>query len=179
MARNFIILFFITFLSSCISVEFTQPQPYWCANLTLFPNEMQGHFYSNENDTVEIGSNYYKLISKDSNSILDTDTKNTEQLSDSLLFKPYKKIYFLNSKTNGNWQVSMVKINKNHSITVYNAISSEEKLIKKLKNIKDKTILKDETGKIKRVILNPSEKEFKKLFRSKLFVEYMVLKKVN
>lgn len=179
MARNLVILLLIASLSSCISVEFTQPQPYWCANLTGFPVKMQGHFYNNENDTVEIGSNYYKLISTDKNSILDSNTKNTEQLSDSLLFKSYKKIYFLNSKTNGNWRVSMVKINRNHSITVYNAISSEEKLIKKLKNIKDKTILKDETGKIKRVILNPSEKEFKKLVRSKLFIEYMVLKKVN
>lgn len=179
MARNLTILLLIASLSSCISVEFTQPQPNWCANLTEFPIEMRGHFYSNENDTVEIGSNYYKLISKDKNSILDIDAKNTEQLSDSLLFKSYKKIYFLNSKTNGNWRVSMVKINKNHSITIYNAISSEEKLIKKLKIVKDKTIIKDETGKIKRVLFNPSEKEFKKLVRSKLFVEYMVLKKVN
>ena len=179
MVRNFIILLFIVSLSSCISVEFTQPQPSWCNNLTAFPKEMQGHFYNNENDTVEIGNNYYKLISTDHNSILDSNIKNIEQLSDSLLFKSYKKIYFLNSKTNGNWRVSMVKISKNHIVTVYTSISSEEKLLKKLKAIKDKTFIKDEAGKIKRVILNPSEKEFKKLVRSKLFVEYMLLKKVN
>lgn len=179
MARNFIILLFIVSLSSCISVEFTQPQPGWCDNLAEFPKEMQGHFYSDENDTIEIGNNYYQLISTDHHSMLDSPTKNKEQLSDSLLFKSYKKIYFLNSKTNGNWRVSIIKINKNQRITVYTSISSEEKLIKKIKIIKDKTFIKDETGKIKRVILNPSEKEFKKLIKSNLFVEYMVLKKVS
>ena len=181
MAKNFILLLFIAFLSSCISVEFTKPQPSWCENLSEFPKEMWGKFYTNENDTIEIGSGYYKLIStktKDS-SIVNAEVNIVEQLSDTLLFKSYNKAYFLNNKEQDHWKVSMIKINKDKSITVFAALESEDKLLKKLKRVKDKTILKDVTGKTTNIILNPTIKEFQKLISSKLFVEYMVLKRVD
>lgn len=181
MVKNFILLLFIAFLSSCISVEFTKPQPSWCENLSEFPKEMHGKFYTSDNDTIEIGSGYYKLISsktKDSSEIND-EVKIAEQLSDSLLFKSYNKAYFLNRKEQGNWRISMISINKNKSIKVFAALESEDKLLKKIKRVKDKTILKDVNGKTTNIILNPTEKEFKKLISSKLFVEYMVLKRVD
>ncbi len=179
MAKKFIVILLITTLSSCLSVEFTKPQPSWCDNLSEFPKEMQGHFYNNEKDTIEIGTNFYKLISASQNPVIDVDIKSTKYLSDSLLLRTYRKNYFLNTKENNNWRVSIIKINNAKDITVYSALESEDKLMKNLKKVKDKTILKDESGKTTNIIVNPTKKEFQKLINSKLFVEYMVLKKVN
>lgn len=179
MTKNFILIFLVGSLCSCLSVEFNKPQPYWCDNLSEFPKEMQGRFYTNENDTIEIGKDYYKQISSNPNSTIDTDLKTFEHLSDSVLLKKYKKNYFLNSKENENWKVSMVKLNKDKSFTVYAALEAEDKIMKKLYNIKDKTILRDENEKATKIILNPTKKEFQKILKSKLFVEYIIFKKIN
>jgi len=168
-----LILFF-----SCVSVEFTSPQPSWEEDLGSFPTEMHGTYYSNENDTFEIGTNYYKIVSTSDETFFKTN-ENQVLLSDSMTLKKYGNSYFLNVKEKGNWTVSSLKVNRNNTISIGYIIGPSEDLVKKLDFINDKAFVKDEDGKVDRIILNPTKKEFKLMVRKKLFEQSLLLTKIS
>ncbi|MCB9361579.1 MAG: hypothetical protein H6587_11115 [Flavobacteriales bacterium] len=166
-------------LFSCTSVVFTNPQPTWVKNSTHFPEEIYGTYYTNENDTFEIGANFYKVLASNYNSLFNNNIINEFYLSDSLLLKQLGKKYFLNAKENDNWTISLLNIKKNQSISIEYISGKREELVKNLNFISNKTYLKDENEKIETIILNPTKKEFKQLIKKKLFKETLTLKKVK
>jgi len=179
MMKKFVLYLFVSFLFfSCVSVEFTQPQPVGAKNLDAFPPEMQGKYYSSESDTFEIGANFYKVVStKDDDAMLKTNIDRAF-LSDSLILRKYGSQFLLNANEDGNWVVSILEM-KNKNIAIGYIVGSSEELTQKLDFIKKKKIARDEDGKIDKIILTPSKKEFKMLIKKNVFEESLVLERID
>ncbi len=73
----------------------------------------------------------------------------------------------------------MFPFDVDNTISIGYIIGPGEDLTKKLDFIKDKTFLKDEDGKVDRIILNPTKKEFRLLVKKKLFEESLLLTKIS
>lgn len=179
MLKNNFILVLCLGLSSCVSVEFTEPQPFWSEDLNTFPTQLHGTYCSNENDTFIVSSNYYQILSSRDESIMDHQLPDKVFLSDSMLLKKMGKTYFLNAKQEENWSLSLIKIKSDNSISIEYIIGSSEELSNQLQFIKKQEVKKDENGKIRKFILTPTKKEFKQLLKKNLFEESMILKPIN
>ncbi|MCB9336289.1 MAG: hypothetical protein H6586_09075 [Flavobacteriales bacterium] len=172
--NNFILLLFLG-LFSCVSVEFTEPQPFWTENLNEIPSQLHGTYYSKENDTIEIGKNYYKVLNTNDNSILEKNPSRKIELSDSLIMRKIGRYIFLNEKEKENWSVSLITLNKEKSIKIGFITGSSEELNSKLSFISVQEIVTDESGKATKFILTPTKKELKRLIKKNAFEEALVL----
>lgn len=179
MLKNYFILVLFLSLFSCVSVEFTEPQPFWTEDLNTFPQQLQGTYYSNENDTFKVGKNYYQILSSNDESVMDHQLPDKVFLSDTMLLKKMGKTYFLNAKQEENWSLSLINIKSDNSISIEYILGSYEELNNQLQFIKNQVIKKDENGKIRKFILTPTKKEFKQLLKKNLFEESMILKPIN
>ncbi len=175
MKKHILYSFFILLFFSCVSVEFTEPQPFWTENLNEIPSQLHGTYYSKENDTIEIGKNFYKVLNTNDNSILEKNPSRKILLSDSLIMRKMGPHIFLNEKEKENWSVSLITLNKDKSIKIGFITGSSEELNSKLSFISVREIVTDESGKATKFILTPTKKELKRLIKKNAFEEALVL----
>lgn len=132
--KNLILsLISILLISSCVSVEFTSPQPSNEKSLKKFPKKLRGEYQvqilSNgesepeeaSSDKIIIGENYYEELGK-------VNKNNKVYLSDSCVLKPYNKDYFINFKnrTEVNWTSALLKFNEKGNLVVYGLFAGED-----------------------------------------------------
>ena len=75
---------------------------------------------------------------------------------------------FLNLKREAGWELYVSQLDEN-TLDVYTININDDRLIKKLDRLTDLEITYDEEGERKQVKLNPSNREFKKMVKRKLF----------
>jgi hypothetical protein len=180
--KRYIILFLIsTLLTACISVEFKKPQPQKGKKLTEFPKELIGTYLNSDNDTITIARAYFKATSLTIE--LNNNSKPAEKidLSENIFLKKMDKTYILNmkdDKNKSNW--SVIIINKSTNGLVIDTFNADDKdFLTNLKTITDVEEVRDEEGKLKKIILDPTEKEFKKILATPSLFEKSDLKKIN
>lgn len=160
-------------LTSCTAVKFENPQPAGISSLTEFPQEMQGFYTSGDGDTLEIFSqsfNYYDGQEIDLKADLEPSTA---------VLKRVKNRYVLSLKDNSSWDVFPIKVFRNKIIVYY--VDLDERT-GRLLDINDSAVVKQiRTGedKFDHYLINPSEREFKKLLRKKLFSQNVEFKKLK
>lgn len=180
--KRYIILFLLpSFLTACISVEFKKPQPQKGRSLTEFPKELIGTYLNSENDTITIADTYFKAASI---TIETTDNPKASEiisLSENVILKKMKNHFILNmkgEKGNSNWSVIIIsKSNKGIEFNTFNA--NEQEFLINLKTITKWEEIRDEDGKLKKIILDPSDKEFKKILDTPSLFEKSEIIKIN
>jgi hypothetical protein len=176
--KRYIILFLIlSLLTACISVEFKNPQPRNEKILTEFPKEFIGTYLSSENDTFVIANTYFKAASI---TIETTDNPKASEiinLSENVILKKMKTHFILNMKDKGNWGIVILnKSSKGLIIHTFNA--NDQEFLTTLKSITKTEEIRQE-DKLKRIVLDPSDKEFKKIISTPSLFEKGELIKVQ
>ncbi len=177
--RNLITYFLLCLaLSSCVVIEFTNPQPTNTKPLNQFPEDMLGVYLvevindtDKKSDTITIASNQYHS----------TSDNNTFYLSDTIILKPYKKDYFFNYREKDNWTVVFIK-QEGMILNIYSMFSETEHEGEYISNIKSITAVEkinNEDKHEKSYIINPSKSELKKLVKKDLFKHVYRLKKIE
>lgn len=164
--KRYIILFLLSsLLTACISVEFKSPQPQKGKILTEFPKELIGTYLNSENDTITIADTYFKATSITKETTDNPKASEIISLSENVILKKMKNHFILNMKDekgNSNWSVIIIsKSNKGIEFSTFNA--NEQEFLINLKTITKWEEIRDEEGKLKKIILDPSNKEFKKI----------------
>lgn len=172
--RNFMKIFVLIFtLQSCSSVTFTTHQPENAQVLKEFPAKIQGIF-TNSEDTliVEQTSFIYnggEMISL-SGDITPPD----------VVLKKMDNWYFLNIRDEGEWWIYPFQISGNNRITVFysNMEEKEQRIIEEFdEDLKVQKIFKE--GKFDHYLLSPTQSQFKKILKKKLFSEKMIFTRIR
>ena len=181
MKRYITIFLSYTFLTACISVEFKNPQPKKGKKLTEFPSDLIGTYLNSDNDTITIANNYFKAASLTIESNNNSKPSDTINLSENTFLKRIDKTYLLNMKDlkeNNNWII--IVINKSTNGLMIDTFNADDKdFLNNLKTITKTEEVRDEEGKLKKIILDPTEKEFKKILATPSLFEKSELKKIN
>lgn len=164
----------VLFISSCVSVEFTSPQPSNEKSLKKFPKEMRGDYLvriisGDEEpalDTLKIRDKYY----------LDQSKANDSKvfLSDSCIIKSFNNDYFINFKGTNEvyWTVALLRLEPNKKLMVYGLFAGEdmeeEPFIEALNSITTVHKVVDEEGTTKYDI-SPSNEELSRLITEQYF----------
>ncbi|SOC81220.1 hypothetical protein SAMN06296241_2794 [Salinimicrobium sediminis] len=160
-------------LQSCSSVTFTTHQPENAQVLKEFPAKIQGIF-TNSEDTliVEQTSFIYnggEMISL-SGDITPPD----------VVLKKMDNWYFLNIRDEGEWWIYPFQISGNNRITVFysNMEENEQRIIEEFdEDLKVQKVFKE--GKFHHYLLNPTQSQFKKILKKKLFSENLIFTRIR
>jgi hypothetical protein len=159
--KKFILIFVVIslILSSCKFVQFENSQPVDAKELATFPKNMIGEYLGQENDTLIITSKWYK-IGKDKEEFLSPRK---------IVLKKFKSYYVLNYYEEKDWDVLLLKINR-ENLTVY-AIDFEKEEKTVINDLKKILPVKEynEPGNSKSYVINPTKKEFRLLVKKKQF----------
>ncbi|NJW52593.1 hypothetical protein [Salinimicrobium oceani] len=159
---------------SCTAVKFEEPQPVNSQSLEEFPEEMRGIFVSSEQDTLQIEAQAFRYSSGK-----DVSVSTTLSASEAVLRKMDKK-YVLSLKEEDGWDVFPLKISRNRLVAQYVQLTpATEKLILNMKSTSAVKTIKTEDGKFDHYLVAPSEKDFQKLVRKRLFSNKMVFKRLK
>jgi hypothetical protein len=177
--KQYIILFLITsLLTACISVEFKDPQPKKGKPLNEYPEEFIGTYTSPDLDTIIVGKTYF--ISNSLSLETDNKVKTTQkiELSDSVLLKKVGHTFILNMRSKENWSIVIFSKSSN-GLTIDTFNANDKEFLAKLKSITKTEEVRDTDGNLKKIILNPTEKEFKKIINTPSLFEKGELIKVQ
>ena len=172
--RNFINIFVLIFtLQSCSSVTFTSQQPEDAQVLKEFPAKIQGIFI-NSGDTLVIEQTSFiydggEMISL-SGDITPPD----------VVLKKMDNWYFLNIKDEGEWWIYPFQISGKNRITVYysNMEENEQRIIEEFdEDLKVQKIFKE--GKLDHYLINPTQSQFKKILKKRLFSENLIFTRIR
>ena len=166
--------FFIFFISltSCSNVVYKQAIPSENTELTAFPNDIQGEYVNNENDTLTINANDYFFGEKNDLIFL------SGELNAELVLKELSGYYFLNFKnTDGYWE-TIIAYPQKEKITIYCIDVEDKKNIKiinsKIKHGKAKSIRKN--GKY---IIDPTKDEILNILQNEDICKETVLRRLK
>jgi hypothetical protein len=152
------------FFASCTETRYKEPQPSRKREKSHFPNKMQGSFVDEDGDTFKIEA---RSIIGPKGTVLGTNSEKIE-ISDSLKVKTFKGYCFLNALTeNNHWNAFLVDYSGKTNIYVY-SIKPESKRIKDLKKITKVEEFRNEKGKLKYILLNPTKKEWKQIIKEEI-----------
>lgn len=172
--RNFIKIFVLIFtLQSCSSVTFTTHQPENAQVLKEFPAKIQGIF-TNSEDTLVVEQTSFiynggEMISL-SGDITPPD----------VVLKKMDNWYFLNIRDEGEWWTYPFQISGNNRITVYysNMEENEQRIIEEFdEDLKVQKVFKE--GKFHHYLLSPTQSQFKKILKKKLFSENLIFTRIR
>jgi hypothetical protein len=105
-------------LAACTEVSFPTHQPKGEPILKEFPKELQGRYATSDvdslRDTLIIDSHSYRFLSDGREG--SQDWLNNAILSDSLVLKKYKGLYFVNFREGNQWLLRIVKRESNGNL---------------------------------------------------------------
>lgn len=151
-------LLFLILLSSCVEVGFKHPQPTKAHNLNEIPKEMIDFYSNQKSDSSSNG--IHELYNSD-----DFDAS----LSETTILKKWKGKYFLNQKEDGLWHVFMIVPLSDNRYETYQLDGGNEQTVVLLKNITEVEEIFSDDGELESLILDPTNREFKKIIKSGAF----------
>ncbi|MDX2246403.1 MAG: hypothetical protein SF052_06495 [Bacteroidia bacterium] len=164
----------MVFITSCITVQFTQPQPEGKPALTSFPEEFRGTYLMTEpgdcsnTDSLVIFAEGFLSISQTGDSVSPpTFERQKSFLSDSLVLKFYKGEYYLNvlDKEEKTYSVLLLKKERNGDCVVW-MINAEKEIETLRRFTSDIEEVVNTEGKTDYYIANPSAKELSRFVES-------------
>ena len=160
----------ISFLSSCITAEFEQPQPVKEKALEEFPESIRGKYrvvfideLSKDSAIIEIHKNYY----------VEPEKSQKVFISDSCVVKKYKEDMMISLKEGDQrfWTVALIHRQENGDLmikSVYTGDNEPDHFVTELNNITAVQRVPKENNKYQYVI-NPDKKEIDQLIKAGLF----------
>lgn len=171
-----VVLSFIFLLGmvSCTTVRFETAQPSNELEIKEFPQELQGLFVTDEDDTLEVSPLEFSFRNEGEVFV------SGDLTSEESVLKKFKNMYVLNLKDENVWDVFPIKARKNKLIVYY---EEPEEDIQDLMNELGKTSpvreIPDSDEKFGYYLTDPSAEDFEKLWQEKLFSEKLVFKRVS
>ncbi len=153
-------------------VQFSSPQPVWVTkNQKVIPRNLRGNYLRGK-DTIRITE---KRIA-DNLKLHDIDFT----LSDSVVLRIYKHLYFLNI-SNGNRKPWSLVLGKKEKDRIYYCIllSEDSIMLSRLKKITKVNKTKESDGQSTLNVIDPSPVEFRKILKSNLFAVVDTLTRVG
>lgn len=178
MKQKIILLAIIGLLiTSCTNVEFETTVPKNIDIMDEFPKELMGYYLDKENDTLRIERYEFSY-----GTIGTFGSINGSLKSEEIVLKKIDNYYIFNSKDDTNtWGVIPFTYHKG-KLTLYDADikgDNGEKVADKIKSITQVNETRNIDGEIVNFIINPSNKELRKMFREGVFSEIMIFNKVK
>jgi len=166
-------LFLLCFCSSCVLVNFKQPQPIDTINEKMYPRALQGSFVSQDNDTITIGESSFKIGLQQSRDKLES------YLSDTSVLRKDNNYFFLNLKNDSLWNIYVLKIQNDSTFSVLTIDASNVAKIERLTKITGVKVMTDGKDKIDGYIVNPTKPEFYNMIDDTLFEETIKCKRIK
>ena len=175
------LLIVLMLLSSCNDFYFKNPQPLHGKELKAIPDELIGTYMEKEADTVKHVNEDPLIITRNSYHLKTSDPGAQDmKLSGTLqkgkvVLKKLDDFYVLsqkvpnpiNSSRDSVWEVYVLEY-RNNQLNLYNLASEGQE--PKIDSIKEITSVKEEKeGNEKYYLINPSNKQFKKLLINNLY----------
>lgn len=179
MKKIILYLVLLLIISSCGPfIYFEQAQPANSEMENIFPKALQGIYNDDANNVPLIIDELTCEYGNDNNTIGEK-----AQLSDSLILKKYKSHYILNLKDEEGWYVMVLSI-QNFDKLVVDFIGGDDEAeaveeIEKLKNLTTVNEIFRSSGKINYYLINPTQKEFKRMLKKNMFSGKMTFTRVN
>lgn len=160
-------------MAACTTVRFDSPQPAGELEIKEFPQELQGLFVSDEEDTLEV-------------SLVEFSYRNEGEIfvsgnltSEESVLKKFKNMYVLSLKDEGVWDVFPIKVRKNKLIVYYEEPEDDiQELMDELAVTSPVKEIPDSDEKYGYYLVDPSAEDFEKLWQEKLFSEKLIFKRV-
>jgi hypothetical protein len=145
------------FLTSCSAdVVFEEPMPRQSQLQKNIPRQFHGTWIDENEENWIVDSNGILKDDEFMKNDAETQIRTTEDH------------IFLNMKNDAGWELYVAQLDEN-TLDIYSININDDRLIKKLDRLTDLEITYDEDGKRIQVKLNPSNREFKKMVKRKLF----------
>lgn len=166
--------FFLMGMVACTTVRFESPQPSGELEIKEFPQEMQGLYFTEEDDTLEVSLHEFSFRSAGEVFV------SGDLTSGQSVLKKFKNMYLLNLMDEDVWDVFPIKARKNRLIVYYEQPDDEiEDLMEELEKTSGVKEIPDSDEKFGYYLVNPSAEEFEKLWQEKLFSEKLVFKRLE
>jgi hypothetical protein len=165
-------LFGILFMTSCVSVKFTVPQPENVEEMKSFPKSWRGTYVTDTNDTLFLEGN--ALVFKDS-------LKAEKYIvGRQILIKKSGKYIVINVKNEQNWDVIIAqKKRQNLNLFALDISQEEQKKIEKISGLTPVKTIKNSEEKVDYYLIIPSKEDFEKLIKNDLFTPFLYFEKVK
>ncbi len=174
MKQKIILLAIIALLiTSCTSVEFETTVPKDTKVLAEFPKNLRGTYVNKENDALRIDRYVFEAGTKGTFGYIDGSLTSEE-----LELKRFGNYYILNI-IQSEYCIAIPFTHKNGKLSVYEIKFKDEIVENKIKSITQVKETKNKNGEIDNFIINPSNKELRKMFKEGVFSEIMVFNKVK
>jgi len=172
MTFRVIYFFAFVFMTSCVSVKFTAPQPADAEELSSFPKSWRGRYVTMTDDTLIIYSNH--LIFRDS-------LKEEKYIiGQQIVLKKLNKYIVLNVKNEHNWDVVLAEKNrKTLNLYALDISKDEQKKIGRISAITPVQTIKNPEGKVDYYLINPSGINFEKLIKENFFTPFLSFEKLK
>lgn len=155
---------------ACTTVRFESPQPADSISLEEFPEELQGSFITDENDTLEVSP--FEFYFRNGEEIFISGNLMT---SEEVALRKFKNMYVLNLKDEGAWDAFPVKVRRNKLIIYYEKANGDiQELIEDLSLTTQVKEIPDTDEHFGYYLVNPSAEEFEKLWNKKLFSDKLI-----
>jgi hypothetical protein len=173
-------LLVLLLLASCTEVSFKEPQPAGIRSLKRVPLRLQGTYVLDENGIsageIVVFSGGYKIKSKEAG-----EPGQEYWLSDSVVLKYFKRMYFLNIRENGVWLLRAIRRERNGDLIIMelprlseNELRREEQLAE-LRTIAP--VVESESRGSKVYVMDPRPQQLMQLIRKGYFREKSLLRK--
>lgn len=162
-------------ISSCTSVKFQDPQPKEAPVVSEFPEKMWGSYTSPEDDTLHISEKTFTYYNGK-----EINVSGTLNPSGDVVLKEFEKGLILNLKEDEDWIVIPLIVSRNRIKARFAVLDKKtEPLILELENSSGLQKVNSEDGKFSHYLISPSNEEFARLLRKKLFSEETVFKRIK
>jgi hypothetical protein len=163
----------ILLLSACDQVIFPEPQPRKEKPLTEIPDELQGTFLDEDNDTLFVFKQRFSYYS---------DLANMENIfiSDSAVLKMYKGRYYYSTRISlkgEQYWLSYMLLPTAQGFDLYTMDPDDIVKLAKLQDITSK-VRDIEDGDAEYYLFNPKRKHYKKIISDSVFTKMISFRKV-
>jgi hypothetical protein len=181
--KTLLCIFSVLCLVSCNEVSFPTHQPKGITPLKAFPKELRGYYLTTEGDsiqdTIQIEERSYRTLDGKPNS--EKSWLDAAEISDSLVVKKYKGLYFINFKENNEWLLRILKRDKKGNLTFMMMAINDSEKVKSLseleKELPVQVIELSDNEKYYRI--DPTPKQLMSLIKKKKFWEKSELIKLK
>ncbi len=163
----------VLLLASCTEVSFPTHQPKGISPLSTFPTELRAYYLTDEGDSIQdtllIEERGYKIL--DGRPVSEKNWLDAAEISDSLVVKKYKDLYFISFKENNEWLLRILKRDKKGNLTFMMMAINDSEKVKSLselqKELPVQVIKLNENEKYYRI--DPTPKQLISLVKNKKF----------
>ena len=172
--KNLLFLLAITTcFISCTAVKFEEPQPAGTAALSQFPEKMQGTFSSGDEDTLKIFRDSFVYFD---GKVIDL---RADLSASTAVLKKVKNKYILSLQDNGSWDVFPIKVSGNSLLVYYADLDGRTERLLNAESSANVSEVRTADDEFDHYLVKPSDKEFRRLLRKKLFSEKVEFRRIK